>query len=216
MTNATKWLIAIPFTALVGLILPALVTGDFLWFLDSWSETLYAALTLSMWLIATAFVDVSKPRGKPDSANRLISLGLILSVPIATADRTYLFGTILPGYIPVIASVLCFAAILLGMWARISLGQAYSPRGESRANDLLVQTGPYRVVRHPMYAAACMWAFFWPLLINSLIGALLTSILVVYAVSKRIEPEEQSLIAAFGDAYREYRKITWRLIPYIY
>lgn len=216
MTNATKWLIAIPFSALIGLIIPALVTGDFLWFLDSWSETLYAALTLSMWLIATAFVDVSKPRGKPDSANRLISLGLILSVPITIADRTYLFGTILPGYIPVAASVLCLAAILMGVWAKISLGQAYSPRGESGANSQLIQSGPYRLVRHPLYSAACLWAFFWPLLVNSLIGALLTGILVVYAVSNRIESEEQSLIAAFGDAYREYRKTTWRLIPYIY
>jgi len=101
------------------------------------------------------------------------------------------------------------------MWARISLGAAYSPRGETGTGSRLVQTGPYRKVRHPMYAAACIWAFFWPLLINSLIGALLTSILVAYAVSKRIEREEQALINAFGDEYLEYRKTTWRLIPFI-
>jgi len=216
LTNVTKWLIALPFSAVIGLIIPALITGDLFWFVDRWSDFLYVTLSISMWLLATAFVDVSKPRSKPDRANRLIPLGLILAVPVAVTDRAYLLGKILPGYIPIIGTAFCAAAIILGVWARLTLGQAYSPRGETGTGDQLIQSGPYKTVRHPMYAAACLWAFFWPLLISSLIGAGITSALVVSAVRQRIEAEETALVRAFGDAYLEYRKTTWRLIPFIY
>lgn len=216
MNNASKWLIALPFSVLVALVVPAMITSDLFWFVGSWSDTLYVFLTASMWLIATAFVDVSKPRGKPDLANRLISLGLVLSVPISVADRIFLLGSILPTLVPILGLVLSLMAIILGLWARAALGKSYSPRANSNAGSQLVQSGPYQWVRHPLYASACLWALCWPLLISSLMGALITCGLVGSAVLQRIEAEEISLIRMFGEAYTKYQKTTWRLIPYIY
>jgi hypothetical protein len=89
MTNITKWFVAIPFAACVSLVIPALVAGNPLWFLDHWTDTLYVSLSAGMWLIATAFVDVKRPRGSPDLANLLIPLGLILSVPLSVWDRVF-------------------------------------------------------------------------------------------------------------------------------
>lgn len=216
MTNPTKWLIALPFSGLVALALPAMITGDWFWFLASWSDTLYIILSASMWLVATSFVDLSKPRPRPDRANRLISLGLILSVPLSVADRGYLLGAVLPAWIPVLAIGLCFLAIGLGLSARTTLGKSYSPRGETMPGDQLVQSGPYRWVRHPLYASACLWGLCWPLLARSLLGAMFTSGLVISAVLKRIDVEETSLVQTFGEAYTEYQEKTWRLIPFIY
>jgi len=216
MNNASKWLIALPFSGLVGLAVPAVITGDWLWFLETWSDTLYILLSTGMWLIATAFVDVSKPRGKPDLANRLISLGLVLSVPISVADRIFLLGSILPTLVPILGLVLSLTAIILGLWARATLGKSYSPRGQSASGDQLVQNGPYRWIRHPLYTSACLWGFCWPLLVRSAIGAIFTSGLVILAVLQRIEEEERSLIDAFGETYTEYQEKTWRLIPLIY
>jgi protein-S-isoprenylcysteine O-methyltransferase Ste14 len=216
MTNKTKWLVAVPFSVLVGLAVPAMITGGSFWFLNCWSDTLYIILSTGMWLAATAFVDLSKPRGRPDLANRLISLGLIFSVPISVADRSYFLGAILPGWLPLMGLGLSLIAIMLGLWARITLGQSYSPRGQTAPSDQLIQTGPYRWIRHPLYSSACLWALCWPLLIRSLLGALFTGGLVVFAVLNRIAAEERSLLQSFGASYREYQKHTWRLIPYIY
>jgi len=216
MTNKTKWLVAVPFSVLVGLAVPAMITGGIFWFLNSWNDTLYTILSIGMWLVATAFVDVSKPRGRPDRANRLISIGLMLSVPVSVLDRWYLLGAVLPSWFPILGVVLSLIAIGLGLWARVSLGSAYSPRGRTVQGDILIQTGPYRWIRHPMYCAACIWSFCWPLLASSLLGAGFTCRLVISAILKRIEDEEQSLTAAFGEAYTEYQQKTWRLIPFIY
>ncbi len=216
MTNKTKWLVAVPFSMLVGLAVPAVITGNFFWFLNSWSDSLYIFLSTSMWLAATAFVDVSKPRPQPDQANRLISLGLILSVPLSVADRVFLRGAVLPAWIPVLGIGLCMIAISLGLSARKYLGKSYSPRAGTTPGDQLVQSGPYRWIRHPLYTSACLWGLCWPLLVRSILGAIFTSGLVISTVLRRIEDEERSLIDIYGEDYIDYQGRTWRLIPFIY
>jgi len=141
---------------------------------------------------------------------------LILSVPLSVVDRIFLLGAVLPAWIPVIGMGLCLIAITFGLSARTALGKSYSPRGQTTPGDQLVQSGPYRWVRHPLYASACLWGLCWPLLVRSLLGAIFTCGLVISAVLKRIEDEETSLVQTFGEAYTEYQEKTWRLIPFIY
>lgn len=216
MTNLTKWFIAIPFSATLALVVPAAITGDLFWFIRNWADALYVILTAGMWLIATAFVDTSKPRGRPDMANILISLGLILSVPVSVYDRKFLMGSVLPGWISFMGLAICLAAVVLGLWARIALGESYSPRGQSSVGHELVRSGPFHWIRHPLYASALLWSLGWPLIITSILGALLTLGLVVPAVLKRIDYEEKLLLGAYGESYVDYQKATWRLLPHVY
>ena len=90
MTNTTKWIIAIPFAAFVGFVLPSIAAGRIFWFVEDLRSIIYVVLSALMWLVATAFVDVGRPRGSPDIANLLIPIGLIVSVPVAVYDRTHL------------------------------------------------------------------------------------------------------------------------------
>ena len=202
--------------SLVGVAVPGLVARDWLWFVHRWSDTLYVILTTGMWLAATAFVDVTRPRGKRDRANALIPLGLILSVPVAVWDRVHGLARNVPVGVSAVAVVLSAAAIALGVAARHHLGHAYAPRGDAQEGSVLVLHGPYRVVRHPIYLAALMWVVAWPLILGSIVASALALGILLPAIVRRIREEEAALLRVHGDTYEMYRKRSWRLIPFLY
>jgi len=75
-------------------------------------------------------------------------------------------------------------------------------------------TGPYRLVRHPLYFGWVLAAFGTPHLTGDrLTFATLTSLYLVVAVPW----EERSLVRSFGESYRRYQQqVRWRMIPFIY
>jgi methanethiol S-methyltransferase len=88
-----------------------------------------------------------------------------------------------------------------------------SPRDGAPASPLQA-TGPYRLVRHPVYLG-------WVLIVfgdahltgDRLLFAVLTTMYVAIAIPW----EEQSLVAEFGDEYARYKqRVRWRVVPYIY
>jgi len=84
------------------------------------------------------------------------------------------------------------------------------------ADQPIVTTGAYALVRHPSYSAG--------ILMNAGIGVALgswgsTAVLVLVSVaaySYRIAVEERALLAVVGEPYREFMRTRRRLIPYIY
>jgi protein-S-isoprenylcysteine O-methyltransferase Ste14 len=80
--------------------------------------------------------------------------------------------------------------------------------------DGLQVSGPYRLVRHPLYfgwALACFGAAH--MTGDRLTFAALTSLYLAIAIPW----EERSLVDSFGDAYRRYqRQVRWKMIPFIY
>jgi protein-S-isoprenylcysteine O-methyltransferase Ste14 len=216
VTNLSKWFVAVPFTLLVALVIPALVAGNLLWFCHHWTDTLYLVLSAGMWLVATGFVDVKRPRGSPDLANRLLPLGLILSVPVAVWDRTHWIAATLPLAVSVIGILIGSIAVVLGVASRATLGRSYSPRAGPSGQADLVQDGPYRWIRHPLYLAALLWIVGWPLIIASLPGILVPIPIMAPAIRKRMIAEEEELLGVYGDEYAEYQERTWRLLPCVY
>ena len=216
MTNLSKWIIALPFVFVVALALPAAVAGDWWWFLGDWAATTFVALAAGMWLAATSFVDVNRPRGPRDLANVLIPLGLILVVPSAVADRVYGPAAGLPVGVSVVGVALSLGAIALGLSARAALGRAYQPRATARPEVHLVRSGPYRWVRHPMYGAALLWAVGWPLIVASLFGAAVGVAFLLPVLARRMAREEADLRRVLEAEYDAYAVQTWRLVPYLY
>jgi protein-S-isoprenylcysteine O-methyltransferase Ste14 len=79
----------------------------------------------------------------------------------------------------------------------------------------VVSTGPYRWVRHPMYAGALLMIFGVPVALGSLWG-LLICLPIVAAIVWRLR-EEEIFLAANLPGYNEYRSVTrYRLIPWIF
>jgi protein-S-isoprenylcysteine O-methyltransferase Ste14 len=107
------------------------------------------------------------------------------------------------------------AALALFLLTHRALGRYWSISLEIRENHRLVTHGIYRRIRHPMYAAFWLWAVAQALLLpNEVAGpAGLVGFGTLYFF--RVGHEEQLMIAAFGDTYREYMERTGRLFPRI-
>ena len=94
------------------------------------------------------------------------------------------------------------------------LGEHLTPVIAPAEPATLVERGPYRRVRHPMYLAELAMAFGVPLLLGAR-WTLVVSVLFALAVVQRIRVEEQALAARLP-AYPEYATRTFRLIPHVY
>ncbi|MCX7765702.1 MAG: isoprenylcysteine carboxylmethyltransferase family protein [Candidatus Sumerlaeia bacterium] len=93
------------------------------------------------------------------------------------------------------------------------LGNNYSTRLAIKERHTLVTSGPYRLIRHPMYSALFLLHLATFLLTaNLLIGItwLIGLSVVIYLRSKK---EEEIMIRVFGQEYLEYMKRTGRFIP---
>lgn len=96
------------------------------------------------------------------------------------------------------------------------LGTNWSAVLELREQHMLVTTGIYSQLRHPMYSAIGLWTCAQALLLGNWVAGLIG--LVVYAtyLVPRIGREEELLIGRFGDEYRRYMERTSRVIPGVY
>jgi protein-S-isoprenylcysteine O-methyltransferase Ste14 len=108
---------------------------------------------------------------------------------------------------------LIFASDLLFIWFHKALGKNWSPLLEIRKRHTLVTDGPYRFIRHPMYAAIFLIGIGASLLSANWIVALSYMLPVTCMYLVRASDEEKMMIEQFGDEYREYMRRTGRLIP---
>ncbi|MGH9557190.1 MAG: isoprenylcysteine carboxylmethyltransferase family protein [Terriglobales bacterium] len=112
-----------------------------------------------------------------------------------------------------LGAALSTLAVGLLLWIHLTLDRNFSGELRIRRDHTLVTTGPYRYVRHPMYSTfLLLFAGFLLLTANGFIGgAGLVMVGLVMAV--RTSREEQMLLEAFGERYREYMARTGRFLP---
>lgn len=128
----------------------------------------------------------------------------------------------LPGVLPrsvwmqVAGLTLILVAVGLRIWARVHIRGLYSGHVEVRADSPLVQSGPYRLVRHPGYAGFLLLALGMAIGYASWIGLAAVPVLLLPGLAYRMRVEEKLLTEQFGEAYRQYAKRTRRLIPFLW
>jgi protein-S-isoprenylcysteine O-methyltransferase Ste14 len=108
------------------------------------------------------------------------------------------------------------AGFFLMAWALIALGRSYQPGGSApRVKDELVADGPYRLIRHPMYAAALAISMGLACLTRS---PLFLAVFFIYLalILPLIALEEKGLRTAYGESYAAYRQNIKRLVPFLY
>jgi protein-S-isoprenylcysteine O-methyltransferase Ste14 len=107
-------------------------------------------------------------------------------------------------------------ALVLFRLSHKQLGRNWSVTLEVRDQHALVTKGVYSRIRHPMYAAFWLWAFAQALLLPNWFagGAGIVGFGMLFFV--RVGAEETLMLEKFGDAYHQYMKHTWRILPGIY
>lgn len=110
-----------------------------------------------------------------------------------------------------LGSFVCGAALVV--WARRSLRLSNSHHLAVASNHTLIETGPYRRVRHPAYGGLLLMGLGVAIGYSSTIGLAAIPVLLVPGLVLRIQLEERLLAARFGEAYAAYARRTPRLIP---
>lgn len=104
--------------------------------------------------------------------------------------------------------------IVLGVWAVFSMGRGnlnVSPA--VRENASLVQRGPYRLVRHPMYTALLLFMLSYVLAEVTALSVQVWCGLMLVLIVKSLY--EESLLTKRFSSYVEYKQRTWRFVPYV-
>ena len=97
-------------------------------------------------------------------------------------------------------------------WALVRLGKNYQLGGSApRSEDKMIVDGPYRLIRHPMYASALSISLGLSLLIQS--WAFLARFRRLSAPDRLADAlEEERLLNAYGDEYLAYQRKTHKLL----
>jgi protein-S-isoprenylcysteine O-methyltransferase Ste14 len=100
------------------------------------------------------------------------------------------------------------------LYAIRSLGRYFTFVVALHPSQRVVETGPYRLIRHPSYTGALVTLFGMCLAMAnwlSLLGIIPAALGLLY----RIRVEERALVEGLGEEYRAYMRRTKRIIPYI-
>ncbi|HEY3586836.1 MAG TPA: isoprenylcysteine carboxylmethyltransferase family protein [Myxococcaceae bacterium] len=156
---------------------------------------------------------------REDRSNRWVIaalgvLGLLAGYLPAFTDR-HDFWTLDGDAVRWIGVALFAAGGALRIWPVFVLGRRFSGLVAIQPGHELVTDGLYRVIRNPSYLGILVNALGWALAFRSVVGVLLTALILVPLVA-RMRSEEALLSARFGARYEAYRAHTWRLIPGLY
>jgi protein-S-isoprenylcysteine O-methyltransferase Ste14 len=116
----------------------------------------------------------------------------------------------------IIGLVLDLAGVGLAIWARMALGDNWSGMVMAiKQGHELVQSGPYAVVRHPIYAGFLLAMAGTALTIGTLSSYLGVAAGLV-ALMIRVSIEENLMSEQFREAHEAYRRNTSKLIPFVW
>ena len=116
-----------------------------------------------------------------------------------------------------IVGPLALALIVVGLairWVAIlTLGRLFTVDVAIQPDHRLVQTGLYRLVRHPSYSGLLIAFLGLSLFFANWLSLVLLLVPITLAVTNRVIKEEQVLLQALGAPYADYCARTKRLIP---
>jgi protein-S-isoprenylcysteine O-methyltransferase Ste14 len=161
------------------------------------------------WLASAVGVKEGKGSMRRIPVNGVTALAVILLVRVFRGGSLAVHSSVLAA----IGAVVFASGIALAVWARVHLGRNWGMPMTQKAEPELVTSGPYRLVRHPIYSGLLL-ALLGTALVNNLIGLLLVALLggyFYYCASV----EERNLTATFPTAYPAYRSSAKMLIPFV-
>lgn len=192
-----------------------------------WVSAAAFAIVIACWCVfAGTFLLRKKPPQTKDAINAPKSwLGIALQgiayFPVWSVQRRPMFSPFVDGpyllniALQIVAATLAIVCVILTMAAIKELGKQWSLEARLVEGHDLVTTGPYNLVRHPIYTAMLgkligtgIVLSVWPVLLASVAIFLIGTLI-------RIRFEEKLLSGAFGEKFAEWRSRVPGLIPFV-
>lgn len=176
-------------------------------------------LTISGYHRARARTEEMIPRSAEPLPIRLARVGfalpgLLLMLAFVLDPSSVAWSSLaLPAWMRWFGVMAGLAVAPLNLWVLRSLGKNVSETVLTKESHELVQAGPYRWVRHPLYTSGLVMLGAVSLLAANWLMAALTLGAVALFSTVIIPLEEAELMARFGDRYEGYMKRSGRLLP---
>jgi protein-S-isoprenylcysteine O-methyltransferase Ste14 len=120
------------------------------------------------------------------------------------------FGT----FVALAGTIITLSGLGFAVWARVHLGTNWSSQPAIKVDHTLIMTGPYRIVRHPIYTGLLV-GFAGTAFVIGEIWAVLAIFILLAVFYVKIWMEEKFLLEEFGEAFIHYKNEVKALIPFI-
>lgn len=189
-----------------------------IWFYEAFFPVVWIAF-LIYWQIK-AINTKSTQRLEPASSRILRVLIFLVAIVLLSTTRIPLRWLYRPlwqqGLWPFwVGAVITIGGLLFAVWAREHLGRNWSRSVTIKQDHELITTGPYSVLRHPIYTGILVGFFGTAIAISEVRGFVtLALIFVVFWV--KLSMEEKWMHSQFGETYAAYVQRTAALVPYLF
>jgi protein-S-isoprenylcysteine O-methyltransferase len=176
-----------------------------------------AFYALSEVLLAMARRSRSGAQARDRYSLRILWTVIVLAVAASIlAANNLVMGRLPYAHLSLIGLCLFVGGIVLRWYSIIHLGRFFTVNVAIASGHRLIDSGPYRFLRHPSYTGALLAFVGYGLCLRNVFAFLLLVVPVTIAFMWRIHVEEQALVGALGDEYRNFAARTKRLIPFVY
>ena len=104
------------------------------------------------------------------------------------------------------------AGLGFAVWARVHLGEYWSGTVTLKEGHCLVRSGPYSIVRHPIYTGL-LFAMLGSAVAVDRVRGLLALAIIIASLVRKLRVEEKWLTEELGEEYAQYRRDVRALIP---
>lgn len=121
-----------------------------------------------------------------------------------------------PAWLAWCGVALSLAGTALRAWAVARLGRWFTLTIQVRPEQPVIESGPFRWIRHPSYAGGDLALLGAGLSAGNWLSPICFVLPWLVAHTYRIRVEERALLDTLGERYRAYQERTWRLVPFVW
>jgi len=180
-------------------------------------------LILACWVLLGVYWNISSRSIKSAAeqqnfAARLARMPVWLGFVLFVAAWVHPFGPVVirrTVFSDSVGVAICALGLFVALWSRKVLGGEWSRDVELKQGHKLVESGPYRLIRHPIYTGHLLMGLGTAIASGSLVAfAGLASFVGGFWI--KLNQEERLLLRSFPDEYPTYKARVRALIPYVF
>jgi protein-S-isoprenylcysteine O-methyltransferase Ste14 len=189
-----------------------------LWFFESFFPVVWIAFVV-YWRIKAANTKTTQ-RIEPAAARILRALTLLIVIGLLSTTRIplrWLYRQLWPPglWSFCIGAAVTVAGLLFAVWARQHLASNWSNSVTIKQGHELITTGPYALVRHPIYTGI-LTGFLGTAIALSQVRGFIALVLLFISFWAKLRMEEEYMRSQFGETYATYAHRTAALVPYLF
>jgi protein-S-isoprenylcysteine O-methyltransferase Ste14 len=189
-----------------------------IWFFESFFPVVWIAFLL-YWQVKALNTKTTQ-RLEPVASRILRVLAFLMVIVLLSTTRIplpWLYLQLWPvGLLPFwIGAGLTVAGLLFAVWAREHLGRNWSRSVTIKQDHELITTGPYALVRHPIYTGI-LAGFAGTAIALAQVRGVIAFVLVFVVLWAKLRMEEKWMRSQFGETYSTYAHQTAALVPYVF